>query len=79
MSDKKKKEKITYIDDGRTIADMSGLPQRVNWTKQGTSSSFKDIWRTYWLSVKMMLKPTLIAVAFLAVIYLIITIIFWLM
>ncbi len=74
-----KKEKITYIDDGRTIADMSGLPPRASWTKRGTTSSFKEIWRTYWQATKMMLKPTLIAVGFLVVIYLIITIIFWLM
>ncbi len=79
MSDKKKREKITYIDDGRTIADMSNLPPRVSWAKKGTTSSFKDIWRTYWQATKMMLKPTLIAVGFLMVIYLIITIIFWLM
>lgn len=25
MSDKKKKKKVVYYDDGRTIADMSGL------------------------------------------------------
>ena len=25
---KKKREKVTYIDDGRTIADMSNLPTR---------------------------------------------------
>ncbi|MBQ6717801.1 MAG: hypothetical protein IJN22_02775 [Clostridia bacterium] len=79
MGDKKKREKITYIDDGRTIADMSNLPPRVGWTKKGTTSSFKDIWRTYWQATKMMLKPTLIAVGFLVVIYLIVTIIFWLM
>ncbi len=80
MKDKNnKKQKITYIDDGRTIADMSGLPPRASWTKQGTTSSFKEIWRTYWQATKMMLKPTLVAVCFLAIIYLIITIIFWLM
>ncbi|MBQ8740608.1 MAG: hypothetical protein IJY79_03555 [Clostridia bacterium] len=80
MSEKKtKKEKITYIDDGRTIADMSNLPPRANWAKKGTTSSFKDIWRTYWQATKMMLKPTLVAVGFLVVIYLIVTIIFWLM
>ena len=80
MKDKNnKKPKITYIDDGRTIADMSNLPSRVSWTKQGTTSSFKEIWRTYWQATKMMLKPTLIAVLFLVVIFLIITIIFWLM
>ena len=49
MSDKKsKKEKVTYVDDGRPIADMSNLPPRIDWTKRGTSSSFKDIWHTYW-------------------------------
>ena len=26
--EKKKREKVVYIDDGRTIADMSGLPTR---------------------------------------------------
>lgn len=80
MSQKKiKKQKITYIDDGRTIVDMSNLPPRAQWTKCGTTSSFRDIWRTYWQATKMMLKPTLITVGFLVVIYLIITIIFWLM
>ncbi|MBQ6884809.1 MAG: hypothetical protein IJN56_03625 [Clostridia bacterium] len=74
-----KKPKITYIDDGRTIADMSNLPPRVQWAKKGTSSSFKEIWRTYWQATKMMLKPTLIAVGFLIIVYLIVTIIFWLM
>ena len=80
MKDKKnKKEKIIYIDDGRTIADMSGLPPRPAWTKRGTTSSFKDIWRTYWQATRMMLLPTLIAVGILIVAYLIVTLIFWLM
>ncbi len=79
MGKKLKKEKITYIDDGRTIADMSNLPPRAEWTKRGTTSSFKEIWRTYWQATKMMLKPTFIAIGFLVVIYLIVTIIFWLM
>ena len=76
---KKKKEKIIYIDDGRTIADMSGLPTRPAWTQKGTASSFKDIWRTYWQATKMMLLPTLVAVGILVAAYLIVTLIFWLM
>lgn len=28
LKEKKKREKVTYIDDGRTIADMSSLPSR---------------------------------------------------
>lgn len=80
MSEKKnKKQKITYIDDGRPIADMSNLPQGLNWTKQGTSSSFRDIWRTYWQATRMMLLPTLAAVGLLVVVYLIVTLVFWLM
>lgn len=79
MREKKKKEKIIYIDDGRTIADMSGLPQRAAWAKKGTTSSFKDIWRTYWQATRMMLMPTLIAVGILTVAFLIVWLIFWLM
>lgn len=76
MSKKTKKEKITYIDDGRTIADMSNLPPRAQWARKGTTSSFKDIWRTYWMATKMMIRPTLLAIVFISVIYLIIMIIF---
>lgn len=80
MSEKKnKKQKITYIDDGRPIADMSNLPPRLDWTKRGTNSSFRDIWHTYWQATKMMLLPTLAAVGFLVVVYLIVALIFWLM
>lgn len=80
MSEKKnKKEKVTYIDDGRTIADMSGLQQGPSWTRGGTTSSFKEIWRTYWQATKMMFLPTLAIVGMLLVVYLIVMFIFWLM
>ena len=36
MADKKKKEKVKYYDDGRTIADMSGL-----YNKSGADDSSK--------------------------------------
>ncbi len=77
---KKKKEKITYVDDGRTIADMSGLSNnRNNWTKRGTTSSPKEIWRTYWSAVKMMVKPMLVTIGFICAVFLILSILFWLM
>ena len=80
MDNKKtKKQKITYIDDGRTIADMSNLPPRSINFKKGTTSSFKDVWHTYWNAVKMMFKPMLVVIGFLVIIYLIATLIFWLM
>lgn len=79
MSEKKKKEKITYIDDGRTIIDMSDMPQRASWIKKGTTSSFKDIWCTYWSAVRMMVKPMLVVIGFIAVMFLIAALMFWLM
>ncbi len=76
---KPKKQKVIYIDDGRTIADMSNLTSGSNWTKRGTSSSFKEIWKTYWGAVRMMFKPMLVVVGFIGVIYLLLMLIFWIM
>ena len=77
---KNKKEKITYVDDGRTIVDMSGLSSnRSNWTKRGTTSSPKEKWRTYWSAVKMMVKPMLVTIGFICAVFLILSILFWLM
>ncbi len=76
---KEKKEKITYIDDGRTIADMSGVKGEMDWTRKGTTSSVKDIWRTYWSAVRMMFKPMLVVVGFITAVFLIAYLIFWLM
>ncbi len=77
--EKSKKEKIVYIDDGSTIADMANVSGGSKWAKRGTTSSVKDILSTYWSATKMMFKPTLVAVAFLAVAFLIVSLIFWLM
>ncbi len=79
MSEKKKKEKITYVDDGRTIADMSGVSGGMKWTRQGTSSSPKEIWRTYWSAVRMMFRPMLVVIGFLVAIFGIAALAFWLM
>lgn len=76
---KKKKEKIIYIDDGRTISDMSDIKGNLDWTRKGTTSSFKDIWKTYWSAVGMMIKPMLVTIAFLIAAFLIVYLIFWLM
>lgn len=79
MSDKnRKKEKVIYIDDGRTIADMSGLPPRREWLKKGTTSSFKEIWRTYWSAVKMMIRPMLVVLGFICAACLAVTLLYWL-
>ncbi|MBQ7802047.1 MAG: hypothetical protein IJ375_06970 [Oscillospiraceae bacterium] len=75
----KKKEKITYIDDGRTIADMSNVsggfrpPKREKWTPR---SSLKEQLSTFWAAIKMMVKPMLVVVVGIMVIYLVILILF---
>ena len=76
--EKKKKEKIRYIDDGRTISDMSGVHDSMGWAKGGSTSSFGDIWKTYWNAVRMMFLPMLVVVGAIIVLYLILSIVFWL-
>ena len=74
MAEKKKKgnkEKVTYIDDGRTIADMSALGYRPRDNSQMGRSTFKDKWNTYWGAVRMMLIPTLVVVGIITAAYLI--------
>ena len=77
--EKKKKEKIRYIDDGRTISDMSGIHDGMGWAKKGTTSSFSDIWKTYWNAVRMMFLPMLVVIGAIILLYLILTIVFWIM
>ena len=69
---KKKKEKITYIDDGRSFADLSnvhGLGGDMKFSKIGTTSSLGDIWKTYWSAVKFMFKPMLVVIGFLCALF----------
>jgi len=77
----KKKEKITYVDDGRTLADMSAvpgarLPRRANGS---TRPTFKEVWTTYWGAVKMMFLPMLAFIGGLVVLYIILYSLFALM
>ena len=77
---KKKKEKVVYIDDGRTIADMSGIDApRLSNSRFTPGSSAKDKWDTYWTAVKMMFGPMMVTITALGVIYLIIWFVFWLL
>ena len=75
MSDKKqkeKKEKVKYIDDGRSIADMSSLgPRHMSSGKGRPRSTFKERWQTYWMAVRMMILPTIVVLGILALTYLI--------
>ena len=71
---KKKKEKITYIDDGRTIADMSAFTGRKkldtgkdNFVRP--QSTFKDKWNTYWSAVRRMIIPMFITLGIITVMF----------
>ena len=69
---KKKKEKVKYVDDGRTIADMSGVaPRRSRSSGARPRSTFKERWQTYWMAVRMMILPMFVVLGFLLITYLI--------
>lgn len=85
---KKKKVKTVYIDDGSTIADMSGIDRarprafgsrpdssKTNSTDKGnttlnngvyTGNKFKDSFRTYIATVKLMIVPMLITMGIIS-------------
>lgn len=77
---KKKKEKIIYYDDGRTIADMSNVSSRGRSKRVPgrPRASFKEQWSTYWGAVRMMLVPMLVIVGALVIAYMIMSLVFWL-
>lgn len=69
----KKKEKIIYVDDGRTLADMSGISSGRRLGDRNPyrpAPKFKDVWKTYWNAVRMMVKPMLVVIAAMTVVYL---------
>jgi len=74
---KKKKEKIVYIDDGRTIADMSNVQgPRLSRGSYRPRPKAKDVWQTYKAAVKMMFVPMLVVICGIVIIYMILSAIF---
>ncbi|MBO5339287.1 MAG: hypothetical protein J6A96_06265 [Clostridia bacterium] len=76
MSDKKKKKrtKTQYYDDGRTIADMSGINGRKEFHTDDNNfvrprSTLKDMFKTYIKTVKSMLVPMFITLGALTVVF----------
>lgn len=66
------------MDDGRSVADMSGIsgPRLVNRDPARPALRFREVWKTYWNAVKMMLIPMLTVVLALCVIFLVIWLVF---
>ena len=69
---KKKKEKVRYIDDGRTIADMSGVGGSRYYRRDGQPrSSLRAQWKTYCAAVKMMFVPMLVVIGIITLAFVI--------
>ena len=67
---KEKKPKVKYIDDGRTIADMSAL-SGVDKRYAGPKGGLKASLQTYWNTVKLMFVPMLITIGIITLAFLI--------
>ena len=69
----KKKDKVKYVDDGRTLADMSGLKSgpRLGSNPYRQPLKFKDVMRTYFSAVKMMFGPMLVVIVGLGIAYMV--------
>jgi hypothetical protein len=88
MGKKKKKEKVVYIDDGRTISDMSGVggvgmfgekKPRKTAPKQAPlryRTSSRERWQTYTDAVKRMFVPMLVVLGAIILIYMILSLVF---
>lgn len=77
---KKKKDKVIYVDDGRTIADMSNVPgTRLSRDAWRSHSTGKEKWDTYWGAVKQMFVPMLVVIVAICVLYMILWLVFFLM
>ena len=76
---KNKKQKTVYIDDGSTIADMSGLEKSKKSNHSDTGKQYsarprasaREQWNTYVQSVKMMFLPMLVTIGIICVVFLI--------
>ena len=75
----KKKEKIKYIDDGRTIADMSGVHTgpRLRSNPYRPPLKVKEVLKTYFSAVKLMFMPMLVVIVGIIIIYMILYAVFF--
>ena len=68
---KEKKEKITYIDDGRTIADMSAFGARPKMSNL-FGSGWKEKFRTLFETMGLMFLPTLAIIGLVCLLFLLV-------
>ena len=78
QSSKPKKEKIVWVDDGSTVADMSGVgrkPRRdagADATRKGKKppSRMRDCANTYVATMRMMIVPMLVTMGIICLVFL---------
>ena len=70
-NNKSKKKKTVYVDDGRPLADMSAL----GGSRPRKRSTFKEQFKTYIDTVKLMFVPMLIVLGIISVAFLLMYII----
>ena len=67
---KEKKETITWVDDGRTVADMSAFGERPKRTAL-LGSGWKEKYTTLFETMGLMFLPTLAIMGLICVLFLI--------
>ena len=82
---KKKKERVVYVDDGSTVADMSRVkgntplrrPVQPSYKKQKPQPTTRagSIWQTYVSAVRSMIGPMLIFLGGMSVVFFLIWVI----
>lgn len=75
--EKKEKKKAIYVDDGSTIADMTGVgrPKYEKRSRSTPRAPFKEQMRTYFDAVKLMILPMLAVLGIIAIAFLIVYVI----
>ena len=68
--DKSEKSKEKYVDDGSTIVDMSALDNYGFRAHSGSKSTFKEKFKTYIDTVKLMIIPMLVTIGIITAAYL---------
>ena len=67
-----KKDKPVYIDDGSTIADMSGLGRSKLQGGDYRRATFKEQFKTYMEAVRLMFLPMLAVLGIITLAFLIV-------
>lgn len=66
---KKKKKKVTYVDDGSTIVDMSAVSGRSRSMNINERGGCRAQWQTYVRAARSMMMPMLVTMGAICVVF----------